>query len=342
MQIKNDSFPFVEIVIPTKNSEKTLEKCLSSLSDQTYPEDKYRVIIIDDSTDKTKTVISSFQEFLNIKVLNAELGPSDKRNLGVNLSSGPYIAFIDSDCSADKNWLMKAVEYLQDKSVGAVGGPNLTPPDDGLMAKCSGHILASFFGTGILGQSRWTSKGKTRIAEKNELILCNVVVRKEVFQKAGGLDSSLYPGEEINLFSKFSEMGFKLLYSPEMVVYHKRRPLFRPHLKQIFGYGKGRGQAIRKREDAFNYAQLIPTIFSLVILASPVLLLVNGILHYLFFAAVFAYLIADILFSLQTAIRERYPILFLLLPISFFLHHFIYGLGWLFGLFWKRQKKELT
>jgi len=180
-------------------------------------------------------------------------------------------------------------------------------------------------------------KGEIREVQKNDLILCNVIVRRDVYQKAGGLDSTLFPGEEINLFSKISDLGFKLIYSPDVVVYHKRRPLFSQHLKQIFGYGKGRGRAIRRREDAFSYAQLVPTFFSLGILASPILLVINGILRSLFIIFMAAYLIVNILFSLQIAIRERRPILVLILSISFLLHHFAYGIGWLFGFLFNQK-----
>jgi glycosyltransferase involved in cell wall biosynthesis len=332
MQSNTNSFPLVDIVIPTRNSEETIADCLSSLNSQTYPKDKYRVIIIDDSTDNTLVLVHSFKETLNIEVVNATLGPSDKRNLGVNLSLGEYIAFIDSDCLADPNWLLTAVECLKDESVGAVGGPNLTPLDDSLLAKCSGYIFSSFFGTGPLGQARYVCKGVTREVQKNDLILCNVVVRKDAYQKVGGFDPRLYPGEEINLFSKLSDIGYKLLYSPDVIVYHKRRPLFGSHLKQIFGYGTGRGQAVRHREDAFSYLLLIPIFFSLGVIASPFLLLINSLFRYLVYAGFLTYLILDILFSLHITLKEKKGIIFPLLLISFFLHHLLYGIGLLSGL----------
>ena len=73
MQTSDDTLPLVNVVIPTKNSEKTLGKCLSSLSNQSYPKDKFKVIIIDDSTDSTPTIISSFTKDLNIEELLEEL-----------------------------------------------------------------------------------------------------------------------------------------------------------------------------------------------------------------------------------------------------------------------------
>ncbi len=340
MQLKNNTLPLVDIVIPTRNSEETLEDCLSSLNNQTYPKDKYRVIIIDDSTDNTLVIAHSFKEIMNIKIVNATLGPSDKRNLGVNLAQGEYIAFIDSDCLADPNWLLTAVKCLKEVSIGAVGGPNLTPPDDSLLAKCSGYIFSSFFGTGPLGQARYVCKGILREVQKNDLILCNVVLRKAAYKKIGGFDPHLYPGEEINLFSKLSDIGYKLFYSPDMIVYHKRRPLFRPHLEQIFGYGKGRGQAVRQREDAFSYLLLIPILFSLAIIASPFLLLLDRIFRYLVYTGLISYLILDILFSIQIIIKVKKTIIFPLLLVSFFLHHLLYGLGLLSGLFFVKKSKS--
>jgi glycosyltransferase involved in cell wall biosynthesis len=106
-------FPLISIVIPTRNSEKTLERCLHSIVEQDYPREKVRLIIVDAfSSDKTVEMA----KFFNAEVLfNPGITGEAGKAVGVKAAKGEIIAFIDSDnILTSKDWLMRMTEPLRD------------------------------------------------------------------------------------------------------------------------------------------------------------------------------------------------------------------------------------
>ncbi|MDM1039133.1 glycosyltransferase family 2 protein [Myroides odoratimimus] len=118
----------ISVVIPCYNSEETILKCLKSVLNQSYKPSE--IIVVDDgSIDKTEDEIRKFIEISDIPVVfykQENNGPSTARNLGVALSSGNWIAFLDSDDYWDEEKIMLQVEFLiNNPDVGLVGSGNL-------------------------------------------------------------------------------------------------------------------------------------------------------------------------------------------------------------------------
>src|SRR5262249_24754903 len=138
--------PRVSVVVCTYNGGRTLGQCLQSLIDLNYPD--YEVSVVDDgSKDNTGEVLSHFPGVRAIRQTNH--GLSHARNVGLHATTGTIVAYTDSDCYADPDWLTHLVDQLQRTSAAAVGGPNLSP-EDGWLAACVGaspgqptHILES-------------------------------------------------------------------------------------------------------------------------------------------------------------------------------------------------------
>ena len=103
----------VSIIIPVYNSEKHLERCLNSIINQTFND--FEVIAINDgSLDNSLSILNSYKNKLNIKVINQEnCGVAKAREVGIKHSTSPYIAFIDSDDYIDKDYLEKLVYTLE-------------------------------------------------------------------------------------------------------------------------------------------------------------------------------------------------------------------------------------
>lgn len=105
--------PLISIIIPCFNAEKTLEKCLKSLVQQSYA--NLEIIIIDDgSTDETSLIYNKFQSnderILVLKQQNS--GVSKARNTGVKAATGDYICFVDSDDWAELNYCSELYSLL--------------------------------------------------------------------------------------------------------------------------------------------------------------------------------------------------------------------------------------
>lgn len=106
----------VSVIVPTKNSEATIGRCLDSINSQTYKE--IEVIVIDNnSTDRTKDIARKYTKLIFNK------GPerSAQRNFGASKAKGEFVLFIDSDMELTKNVVKECLEVWSEEK-GKVGG----------------------------------------------------------------------------------------------------------------------------------------------------------------------------------------------------------------------------
>ena len=132
-QGQGQPLPMVTVVIPTRNRREMLRAGLESLLRQSYPRDRYEVIVVDNgSTDGTEEMVSAIGEASNglVRYLRQEnLGPAVARNRGIQEGKGEIVAFTDSDCLAHSDWIREGVEaLLQDDALGLISGRVLPVP----------------------------------------------------------------------------------------------------------------------------------------------------------------------------------------------------------------------
>lgn len=134
------------------------------------------------------------------------------------------------------------------ENVGVVGGTNLTFPDCERMERLSGQLLANSLVT-FRSSSRYCAKGDIRESDEAELLSCIMAVSKQAFIEVGGFPLDVIPCEENVLINNIQRLGYKIIYNPFAVVYHRRPKLFREYARTLFDYGKGRGIMIRKNHN---------------------------------------------------------------------------------------------
>lgn len=168
--------------------------------------------------------------------------PAEKRDWAAKKSVGSVLAFIDSDAYPDKHWLKNAVKLLRQPDLAAVCGPGLTPPTDSPSQKLSGLVWSSFLGAGpYTYRSR---REKSRFVDDYPSF--NLLTRSRHFIHINGFNTRFWPGEDTKLCHDLVyKLNQKILYHPDIVVYHHRRPVWLPHLKQISRYGFQRGRFVR-------------------------------------------------------------------------------------------------
>ena len=112
--------PFVSVVMPAHNEEQYIGECLAALKQQSYPADRFEIIVVDNnSKDRTSEIARSH----GVKVLFKEKGPVGAvRNYGVAHAQGEILAFIDSDCVAPPTWLQEGVALVTGDGKTAFGG----------------------------------------------------------------------------------------------------------------------------------------------------------------------------------------------------------------------------
>ena len=159
--------------------------------------------------------------------------------------------------------------HFMDSMIAGVGGPGVTPPGVSWQEAASGWASASPIGSGPY-LYRFLPFQKRFVKDYPSM---NLSVRKSDFEKVGGFDSSFWPGEDTKLCHDLVyQLKKQILYSPQVIVYHHRRPIWLPHLQQISRYGFQRGRFVRlfpKTSRRFSYflPLLLPPIFPLYFLA---------------------------------------------------------------------------
>jgi succinoglycan biosynthesis protein ExoA len=264
---------------------------------------------------------------IDFEVLIAEgTNPSTQRNLLAKSAKGEFVLFLDDDSWPIPELLEKYQHTIQNyPEIQIVGGPALLIAKNNHISQLSGIFFSSIFGIGPI-RSRYNSLGSIRNASEKDLILCNLLVRKDFFLKTNGFDQQIYPGEE-NKFLKSIHKSSKILYDPEAIVYREPRTTFSLFLKQMFSYGKGRSKHLELNY-LFEYFFLIPLVFSTYILSLPFLIRIS----FFFSAPLLLHFLLSPLTLVGRNKNEMGMFQKATLPLFFITGHFSYGLGLLIGL----------
>lgn len=245
--------------------------------------------------------------------------PSENRNRGVGRAKGEIIIFLDDDAVLEKDFLKNVESFFEKYNIDIAGGPQLTPKDDGVFARVSGYAFASVFG-GFGMRKRYKKTRLNLEAGEQELTSAVLCCKKRVFNEIG-FNPELWPGEDPDFINQAKKKGFAVAYSPDIFIYHRRRPDAASLAKQIFSYGKVRPKV------GINLGVLIPSIFLIYLLVLPSLSLFN----FIFVIPFLAYIIINLVFSIFTGFQKLSFSAVLYLPIIFFIIHTMYGLGFAVG-----------
>lgn len=314
------------IIIPVKEINDYVRESIPYILHQSYED--FEIIILpnqgkEDFHDKRVRIIET-----------GNIGPAQKRDFALTKAKGEILAFIDDDAYPEKNWLKRVLKNFENKEVGAVGGPNLTPKDNNKFQKASGFALSTAFVSGSEGHRYKISKRK----EIEDFPSCNLFVRKDVFRKIGGFGSEFWPGEDTKLCLEIINLGKKIIYDPEVIVFHHRRKNLTGYLKQIFSYSLHRGYFAKKLPgNSLRLKYFVPTFFVLGVFFGFLFALLHKVLFIAYVVVWAIYFFLIFLISLNGRIKG---FSFFRTAYIIFLTHTIYGLGFIKGLFKKELKSK--
>ena len=236
---RDSDWPRISVVVCTHNGRRTLPQCLEELTSLDYPD--YEVIVVSDgSTDGSDQIAVDHG---CIAVRTEHKGLSAARNAGIERSSGEIVAFLDDDAYPDPDWLHYLAASFARSSHGAIGGPNLLPPDDGPIAR---SVAAS------PGSPVHVMIGD-RLAE--HIPGCNMAFRREALEEIGGFDEVFrVAGDDVDICWRVQDAGYSVGFNAGAVVMHRRRDSIRRYLKQQYGYGKAEALLERKWPRRHNWA----------------------------------------------------------------------------------------
>ena len=237
-QMTTRPWPRVTVVVATYNGARTLAHCLRSLQNLKYP--NYEILVIDDgSSDPIRQIADGF----NVRYHRVEPngGLSNARNTGMQMAEGSIVAYIDDDAFADADWLFFMVQALLEQGASAVGGPNLSPPDEEFTAQCVHHSPGNPTHV-LLGDE---------IAE--HVPGCNMAYVKADLQGIGGFDvTHRAAGDDVDVCWKLLVREKKIAFSPSAIVWHRRRSSVCAYLKQQRGYGYAEAHLHEAYPSRFN------------------------------------------------------------------------------------------
>ena len=235
-----EALPMVSVVVASYNGARTLRTCLQSLGRLNYP--RYEVILVDDgSLDDTQAVAAEFPSVRNIRH-SVNKGLSEARNSGILASVGDVVAFTDSDCRADEDWLYYLVNDLLEGGYAGIGGHNFLPPEDSCVATA---VMVSPGGPAHVMLT-------DRLAE--HIPGCNMAFHKWALEELGYFDPVFRKaGDDVDICWRLQQLGFKIGFSHAGFVWHYRRSTVLDYLRQQRGYGEAEALLVRKHPEYFNW-----------------------------------------------------------------------------------------
>ncbi|HEY5532004.1 MAG TPA: glycosyltransferase [Candidatus Anoxymicrobiaceae bacterium] len=311
--------PFVSIIVPTAKVDKMAIECLERCCQLNYS--SFDIKLIPDEPYGGRLPSAS------VKVMpSGAVGPSVKRNIGSRDSRADVLAFIDADAFPEADWLKNAAPYFEDPDVCAVCGPAVTPMTDSPRQQASGLTYSS----SLVSGSTTFRYAYHAMREVDDYPSCNLLIKRDCFEEAGEYPEEFWPGEDTVLSLRLTkDLGKRILYVPNVVVYHHRRSLFRGHLRQVYAYARHRGYFVRKfPETSRRFQFFVPSLFLAWLVAGLAASFFSTYFLLIYISVLGLYLLVALLSSVKTL----KPLQNLLVFAGIVTTNVTYGWGFLRGL----------
>jgi len=339
MKNYQNNLPLISIIIPCRNEEKFIAKCLDSIIKQNYPKEKMEILVIDGmSEDKTKNIIKKYSEkYSFIKLLdNFQKIKPIALNIGINKSIGEYIIIMDAHAKYQKSYIAKCIETAFEYNADNVGGMLKTiPKDNKIIAKGIAKCLSSTFGVG--GAS--FRKGSRKTKEVDTVF--GGCYKKSIFNKIGLFNKKLIRSQDIELNIRLKKAGGKIILNPEIISYYYPKSTLKKFFKHCFLKGLWIVYVPKLTKTPLRLRHYAPLALVLSILLPLILSLLYPPFAWISLFILATYSIASSCFSLKIALKEKNIVYFFLMPIVFACRHFGHGFGSFWALFTRPKQNKV-
>ena len=295
----------INVVIPSIQLSEELVYCLQKLNNQSYK--NFFVTIVLDFNNKKK--IPKLKYKLNT-LISGKKNMSYKRNIGVKKFQSDLIAFLDSDAYPNEEWLKIAnIFFTKNRNKNTIiGGPSIPFPKQSYTEMLCHYAKRSFYVTGYLNFRKY--KSKSRYCDWLES--CNMLLKKALYLKHGGMSVKKYLGEDKELIARMkkSDDSIKVFFNSKLFIYHKERNI-KKFLLQRLVFGSDLFNIVKFGNKIKSFQPILP-LFVIIIFIFIMLIKINlstklllitgytGLIQFLIFLDIKKYLkdLKKIFFSL--------------------------------------------
>lgn len=333
-------FPKVSIILPIRNEEKFIARCLSAIVAQDYPVEKLEVLVVDgNSDDLTRDVIKKFSESnsnYDIQLFeNPEKIFPTGFNIGLKKSSGQVIVILGGHTEISSDYVSNCISALNETDADCVGGAMETIAET-ITGKIIATAMSSPFGVG----------GVTFRMKKNKIEEVSEVVfgayRRSIIYNVGPMDEELIRNQDDEFNYRIRKYNGKMFIVPYIRSRYYSRGTFGSLFRQYFQYGLWKVRVLQKHPAQMRSRQFIPFLFVLFLFLSGIFALLTHWGWILLVAYIGFYLFVNLFASIIASWKAGGSVSVPGLMLAFSILHFSYGFGFIIGLFkfWNRWQDK--
>ncbi|MBO8161895.1 MAG: glycosyltransferase family 2 protein [Thermosipho sp. (in: Bacteria)] len=324
--------PLVSIIIPARNEEKFIDKCLKSLVSNSY-ENKEIIVVDGMSKDRTREIVKKYEVRL---IDNPERYTSYALNLGIKNAKGQIVMIAGAHTTYSENYISSCVDKIVNDKCEISGGQVITfSGSNTSKAKAIASVISHPFGVG---------NSKYRINFNKEAYVDTVaygLYKKELFEKVGLFNEKLIRNQDIEMNLRLKKSGARIMLVPEAKAFYYARDKIISLMKNNFGNGFWVIMGRKYAKYAFSIRHLVPFVFVIFLIS---MLFLFNLLKWIYLPVLSVYFLLDLFSSIQIGIKNKSFKIFFWGLIIFPILHVSYGLGSLWGLLsfvLKKANKEV-
>lgn len=230
--------PHISVIVPVYNGQETIGECIRSLLRLAFAREDFEILLVDNaSTDGTSDILARYSDGVRV-LYEGKRGAAAARNRGLFNARGKVVAFTDADCIVEKDWLHEIVSPLKDHSIGVAGGRILS------RRPCN---EIEMFGERIHDHYK-----AINVCRPPYTVTANWSSRLSVIKEAGFFDENLLKNQDSELAYRIVQCGYRLVYVPEAVIYHRNRSTLLGLFKEGYVHGYHSVKIVQKHKMFFQ------------------------------------------------------------------------------------------
>jgi cellulose synthase/poly-beta-1,6-N-acetylglucosamine synthase-like glycosyltransferase len=299
-----EQFPKVTVIVPARNEEKVIGKCLESLLGSDYPKEKLDVIVaIDGSKDGTEKIARSFEPGVRVIVSSPKKCKADAINAVLPMANGEVIAIYDADCILDGQCIRNAVKHFSNPKIAGVSGTLKSyNKDQSVIAKAL-SIETCFIS--------YVEKFLNNLGANAHFLGKNMFIRKDVLLDMGSFNvNSFSEDAELSLrLKRYKNNWYDVAFEDSAVTWHEEPSTFKSFWNQRKRWTRGLVQIVRTKRRESPKMFLSDAMHGIYFYASPFGLIIGTLLAIAWFLNLPIYIFAPLfglfLFNMSLLVYSR-------------------------------------